>query len=155
MASARARGGRAFFFLAAFVLVLAAPAAALRTSAISAAPEYPRLPTGPGHGGGRHAAPAPAVVLPPALSPDIMPLLPSPGPDSDGSAEAPSDVMPTIPSSPSPPNPDALLPDSALAPFGSAPAVAAQSRAPPPSPTTVAAAWALPVAVGLVAMWLV
>ncbi|EAY77154.1 hypothetical protein OsI_05120 [Oryza sativa Indica Group] len=158
MASARARGGRAFFLLVLVLVVLAAPAAALRTSAISAAPEYPRLPTGPGHGGGRHAAPAPAAVLPPApaLSPDIMPLLPSPGPDSDGSAEAPSDVMPTIPSSPSPPNPDALLPDSALAPFGSAPAVSAQSRAPPPSTTTAAAAaWALPVAVGLVAMWLV
>ncbi|XP_040375796.1 classical arabinogalactan protein 26-like [Oryza brachyantha] len=158
MATARARGGRACAALVALVLLLLPllhDAAALRTSAISAAPEYPhphpRLAA-------RHAASAapalPPTAAAPALSPDIMPLLPSPGPDSDGAAAAaPSDVMPTIQSSPSPPNPDALEPDSALAPFGSAPAVAAQSLAPPPPPPSMA--WALPVGAGLVAMWLV
>ncbi|KAG8053990.1 hypothetical protein GUJ93_ZPchr0001g31043 [Zizania palustris] len=144
MARARARGGQVF--LVAVVLLHAAcaatPAAALRTSAISAAPEYPH----PRQPGDRHAA---AVALPPALSPDIMPLLPSPG--ADGDAAPPSDVVPTIPSSPSPPNPDALLPDSAPAPFGSAPAVAAQSTTPPPPLARVA--WSL--AAGLLSMWLV
>lgn len=156
MASARARGGRAFFLLVLVLVVLAAPARAadvghLRGAGVPAAPHRAGPRRREARGARARGGPPPA----PALSPDIMPLLPSPGPDSDGSAEAPSDVMPTIPSSPSPPNPDALLPDSALAPFGSAPAVAAQSRAPPPSTTTAAAARGAPVAVGLVAMWLV
>ncbi|KAB8085128.1 hypothetical protein EE612_007868 [Oryza sativa] len=155
MASARARGGRAFFLLVLVLVVLAAPAAALRTSAISAAPEYPRLPTGPGHGGGRHAAPAPAAVLPPAPAlAGHNAAAPVPGARLRRLRRGAVRRHAHHPSSP--PNPDALLPDSALAPFGSAPAVAAQSRAPPPSTTTAAAAaWALPVAVGLVAMWLV
>nr|XP_009770112.1 PREDICTED: classical arabinogalactan protein 26 [Nicotiana sylvestris] len=42
----------------------------------------------------------------PALSPDISPLFPSPG----GSELAPTDsTLPLIPSSPSPPNPDAMI----------------------------------------------
>ncbi|MCD9558763.1 hypothetical protein HAX54_016348 [Datura stramonium] len=42
----------------------------------------------------------------PALSPDISPLFPSPG----GSELAPTDSsLPLIPSSPSPPNPDAMI----------------------------------------------
>ena len=62
------------------------------------------------------------------LSPDISPLLPSPG----GTLPAPTSFsMPTIPANPSPPNPDdeflAPGPDSALSPFGSLPA---SSRAP-------------------------
>jgi hypothetical protein len=107
----------------------ACAASALRASAISAAPEYP-VPRHPSHSA-------------PALSPDIMPLLPSPASD---------DAVPTIQSSPSPPNPDALEPDSAFAPLGYAPAVAAQSRAPAPLRT---APWALPVGMLLLAMWLV
>ncbi|XP_022723112.1 classical arabinogalactan protein 25-like [Durio zibethinus] len=52
------------------------------------------------------------------LSPDIVPLLPSPGEvvPTTGSS------MPTIPSTPSPPNPDDLMaagPGSAFSPFGS------------------------------------
>ncbi|KAG8079024.1 hypothetical protein GUJ93_ZPchr0007g6249 [Zizania palustris] len=143
MARARARSGGQVFLVALVLLhaaCAATPAAAMRTSAISAAPESPH----PRQPGGRHAA----AALPPALSPDIMPMLPSPSAGAD--AAPPSDVVPTIPSSLSPPNPDALEPDSALAPFGSAPAIAAQSAAPPP-PARVA--WAL--AVGLLAMWLV
>ncbi|KAL3359324.1 hypothetical protein AABB24_016072, partial [Solanum stoloniferum] len=50
---------------------------------------------------------APALLPnPPALSPDISPLFPSPG----GSELAPTDSsLPLIPSSPSPPNPDAMI----------------------------------------------
>ncbi|CAM0884800.1 unnamed protein product [Alopecurus aequalis] len=153
MARAGARGRR-HLLLAALLLCVActsAPgvaAAALRASAISAAPSpspssHP-LPR-PRHG--VHPS------VPPALSPDIMPLLPSPGPGD--AALAPSDAAATIPSSPSPPNPDALEPDSAFAPFSSAaPAtVAAQSSASRPAPPR--AAWAALSAVVLVAaMWL-
>nr|XP_023875193.1 classical arabinogalactan protein 26-like [Quercus suber] len=62
------------------------------------------------------------------ISPDIAPLLPSPGgevPTSTGSS------IPTIPSSPSPPNPDELDllgPNSALSPSGSMPASSAESK---------------------------
>lgn len=50
---------------------------------------------------------APALLPnPPALSPDISPLFPSPG----GSELAPTDSsLPLIPSTPSPPNPDAMI----------------------------------------------
>lgn len=55
---------------------------------------------------------------PPALSPDIYPIFPSPG----GSELAPSDSSaPLIPSSPSPPNPDASAapgPGAAFSPEG-------------------------------------
>ncbi|KAE8803334.1 hypothetical protein D1007_20924 [Hordeum vulgare] len=149
---ARTGGAPRHLVLAALALCAAcacAPAGALRPSTISAAPEpspYPlRQP--------RH--PSAPSALPPSLSlsPDIMPLLPSPGPGDD--ALAPSDAAATIPSSPSPPNPDALEPDSAFAPFGSAaPAAVAgmQSSAPRPPPRM---SWALLLAVGLVAaMWL-
>ncbi|XWS39075.1 hypothetical protein CRYUN_Cryun18bG0019000 [Craigia yunnanensis] len=54
------------------------------------------------------------------LSPDIAPLLPSPG----GVVPTTGSSMPTIPSSPSPPNPDDLMaagPGSAFPPFGSLP----------------------------------
>ncbi|XP_010524766.1 PREDICTED: classical arabinogalactan protein 25-like [Tarenaya hassleriana] len=62
------------------------------------------------------------------LSPEIAPLLPSPGgahPSADGSS-----AVPTIPSSPSPPDPDTDLadPDPAFAPAASPPA---SSPAPP------------------------
>ncbi|KAJ9700126.1 hypothetical protein PVL29_005789 [Vitis rotundifolia] len=71
---------------------------------------------------------SPAVLLSPALSPlpplspDISPLFPSPGgvlPVPTGSS------MPTIPSNPSPPNPDdvvALGPGFAISPSASLPA---------------------------------
>ncbi|KAK2992666.1 hypothetical protein RJ640_014916 [Escallonia rubra] len=56
------------------------------------------------------------------LSPDVSPLLPSPG------GGVPSSSIPTIPSNPSPPNPDetpAFGPDSAFSPSGSQPDSAA------------------------------
>ncbi|XVF62673.1 hypothetical protein PTKIN_Ptkin09bG0027200 [Pterospermum kingtungense] len=61
------------------------------------------------------------------LSPDIAPLLPSPG----GAVPATGSSMPTIPSTPSPPNPDDDLlapgPGSAFPPFGSLPATSTSS----------------------------
>ncbi|XP_042010357.1 classical arabinogalactan protein 26-like [Salvia splendens] len=58
---------------------------------------------------------------PPALSPDIYPVFPSPG----GPELAPSDSsVPLIPSSPSPPNPDAFAaqgPGAAFSPLGMLP----------------------------------
>ncbi|KAK4357302.1 hypothetical protein RND71_022912 [Anisodus tanguticus] len=63
------------------------------TSSISAAPAL---------------LPNPPISAPPlpAFSPDISPLFPSPG----GSELAPTDSsLPLIPSSPSPPNPDAMI----------------------------------------------
>ncbi|OEL33761.1 hypothetical protein BAE44_0005219 [Dichanthelium oligosanthes] len=126
-----------------------APSPPLQASSISAAPAYPPLPRLPNPKQHRH----PHSALPPAmsLSPDIMPVLPSPA--KDDAAAPPSDAEPTIPSSPSPPNPDALEPNSAFAPFGYGPAVAAQSPA-PPSARVAAVAWALPVVLLLLlAMW--
>ncbi|KAK4338758.1 hypothetical protein RND71_043245 [Anisodus tanguticus] len=60
--------------------------------------------------------PNPPLSSPPlsALSPDITPLFPSPG----GSELAPSDSsLPTIPSSLSPPNPDAMVAAGPFMPF--------------------------------------
>ncbi|TKW18758.1 hypothetical protein SEVIR_5G452700v4 [Setaria viridis] len=154
MARTRPLGGR-LLLLAVLAAVLAlhhAPPSCAAWSelpalSISAAPEYPPLPRLPRqHGHHPHSALPPAAL---ALSPDIMPVLPSPA--EDGAAAPPSDAEPTIPSSPSPPNPDALEPNSAFAPSGYAPAVAAQSPAPPPA-RAATVAWALPV-VALLAMW--
>ncbi|KAJ6688991.1 hypothetical protein OIU85_005414 [Salix viminalis] len=61
------------------------------------------------------------------LSPDIAPLLPSPGGELPSPATS---SIPTIPSSPSPPNPDEAVasgPDSAFSPLG---ALLASSAAP-------------------------
>ncbi|XVE82042.1 hypothetical protein DITRI_Ditri15bG0115000 [Diplodiscus trichospermus] len=62
------------------------------------------------------------------LSPDIAPLLPSPG----GVVPTTGSSMPTIPSSPSPPNPDdsmaAAPTGSAFPPFGSLPASSTSPR---------------------------
>ncbi|KAF9677949.1 hypothetical protein SADUNF_Sadunf08G0161100 [Salix dunnii] len=61
------------------------------------------------------------------LSPDIAPLLPSPG---DALPSPTISSIPTIPSSPSPPNPDEVVasgPDSAFSPLG---ALLASSAAP-------------------------
>ncbi|OVA15081.1 hypothetical protein BVC80_949g98 [Macleaya cordata] len=85
----------------------------LETSTISASPAL--LPNPP------FSSPSPT------LSPDITPLLPSPG----GSELSPSgsSSMPTIPSNPSPPNPDemdssnpmlAVSPSGSIAPMSSA-----------------------------------
>ncbi|CAL4952789.1 unnamed protein product [Urochloa decumbens] len=158
MAWTRARGRHLLLAVLAAVLALhrhapppcaaAASWSALPASSISAAPEYPRLPS-QHHHNRRH----PHSALPPSalpLSPDIMPVLPSPA--EDGAAGPPSDAEPTIPSSPSPPNPDALEPDSAFAPSGYAPAVAA-AQSPAPPPPARAAWWALPVGAALLAMW--
>ncbi|OMO53744.1 hypothetical protein CCACVL1_28392 [Corchorus capsularis] len=65
------------------------------------------------------------------LSPDIAPLLPSPG----GVVPTTGSSMPTIPSSPSPPNPDDLMAEgpggSAFPPFGSFPASSSSSNLAP------------------------
>jgi hypothetical protein len=157
MARTRAPGARLLLLAAVATVLLAlhhAPSpcaawtAALPASTISAAPEYPPLPRLPTRHHHHHSALPPA---PQGLSPDIMPVLPSPA--EDGAAAPPSDAEPTIPSSPSPPNPDALEPNSAFAPSGHAPAVAAQSPAPPPARAAAAVAWALPTVVALLAMW--
>ncbi|EOY06386.1 hypothetical protein QUC31_016308 [Theobroma cacao] len=62
------------------------------------------------------------------LSPDIAPLFPSPG----GVVPTTGSSMPTIPSSPSPPNPDDVMaagPDSAaFPPFGSLPGFSTSHR---------------------------
>ncbi|CAK7332869.1 unnamed protein product [Dovyalis caffra] len=77
------------------------------------------------------------------LSPDIAPLLPSPG----GVLPSPTESsIPTIPSTPSPPNPDEVVapgPDSALSPLGALPA----SSAAPQSLINFS------VAVGFIAYW--
>ncbi|KAF8006583.1 hypothetical protein BT93_K0782 [Corymbia citriodora subsp. variegata] len=64
----------------------------------------------------------------PALSPDIAPLLPSPGSEAAAPGES---TLPIIPSSPSPPNPDDMLapgpnalPPSGALPISSSPRVA-------------------------------
>ncbi|KAL1542675.1 classical arabinogalactan protein 26-like [Salvia divinorum] len=65
---------------------------------------------------------------PPALSPDIYPVFPSPG----GPELAPSDSsVPLIPSSPSPPNPDAFAaqgPGAAFSPMGMLPDSSSHGR---------------------------
>ncbi|XP_062150349.1 classical arabinogalactan protein 25 [Alnus glutinosa] len=79
------------------------------------------------------------------LSPDILPLLPSPG----GAVPPTGFSMPTIPSSPSPPNPDELVapgPDSAFSPLGSLPASAA-------APKVLVSYLNTAVFVGLAAYW--
>jgi len=62
------------------------------------------------------------------LSPDIAPLLPSPG----GVLPSPTvSSVPTIPSTRSPPNPDEVVapgPDSAFSPLGALPASSASPR---------------------------
>ncbi|KAL4290163.1 hypothetical protein GQ457_14G014050 [Hibiscus cannabinus] len=61
------------------------------------------------------------------LSPDVAPLLPSPG----GMVPTTGTSMPTIPSTPSPPNPDDFIapgPDSAFPPFRSLPASSTSPR---------------------------
>eukprot|EP00268_Persea_americana_P036201 TRINITY_DN3569_c0_g1_i1.p1 TRINITY_DN3569_c0_g1~~TRINITY_DN3569_c0_g1_i1.p1 ORF type:complete len:153 (+),score=24.74 TRINITY_DN3569_c0_g1_i1:198-656(+) len=75
-----------------------------------------------------------SVPLPPELAPDISPLLPSPR----GVAPSPGDLMPTIPSNRSPPNPDALAgpgPNTEVSPSGSVTSLAPSSS----SPVSVAA----------------
>lgn len=107
-----------FSAFAALLLVVGKPRPAhslplkLKTSTISAAPGI--LPYDPKFSS-----------LAPALAPDVMPVFPTPG----GSAAAPpAGSLPTIPSSPSPPNPDELQPNSATAPSGSAALTSAAAR---------------------------
>ncbi|KAF8387929.1 hypothetical protein HHK36_026591 [Tetracentron sinense] len=102
-----------WFLLPLFVAFMISPSLSLSSShlrlesyAISAAPAL--LPSSP-------------ISPSPNLSPDITPLFPSPGavvvPSPTGSSS-----MPTIPSNPSPPNPDEMLapgPDLAFSPSGS------------------------------------
>ncbi|KAJ4727594.1 classical arabinogalactan protein 26-like [Melia azedarach] len=88
-------------------------------STISAAPAF--LPS---------TAPLPSPsASAPTLSPDITPLFPTP----KGMAPSPAaSSLPTIPSSPSPPNPDDLLapgPQTAFAPSGLLPASSSVSLA--------------------------
>ncbi|EMS61043.1 hypothetical protein TRIUR3_28574 [Triticum urartu] len=135
-------------FCAACACTPDAHADAPRSSTISASPEpspYPLLQ--PRHGNRHACAPAGAIALP-----NIMLLLPSPGPGND--ALAPSDAAATIPSNPSPPNPNAVEPDSAFVPLGPA-ARAAVARMQSSTPMPPDVAWAVLPAVGLmVTMWL-
>uniref|UniRef100_A0A5B7B9R3 Classical arabinogalactan protein 26-like n=1 Tax=Davidia involucrata TaxID=16924 RepID=A0A5B7B9R3_DAVIN len=92
------------------MVFMAYPSSSLPTSTISAAPAF--LPNPP-------SLSSPPL---PTLSPDINPLLPSPG----GAGLSPTESsVPTIPSSPSPPNPDATAvapgPGMAFSPSGSLP----------------------------------
>ncbi|KAI4319431.1 hypothetical protein MLD38_033028 [Melastoma candidum] len=94
----------------------------LRISTISAAPAV--LPSSP--------ASSHLLPLPPALSPDVEPLLPSPG-GSSGSESPSESILPIIPSSPSPPNPDdvaAPQPELALGPSSSLPVSASLANQP-------------------------
>uniref|UniRef100_A0A6M2EBN9 Classical arabinogalactan protein 26 n=1 Tax=Populus davidiana TaxID=266767 RepID=A0A6M2EBN9_9ROSI len=79
-----------------------------RISTISAAPAL--LPVAP-------------LSSPPTLSPDIEPLLPTPGAGAPSPTES---SLPTIPSSPSPPNPSDIVPPGparfSISPSGSLPA---------------------------------
>ncbi|KAM7488215.1 hypothetical protein LguiB_025699 [Lonicera macranthoides] len=96
------------------------------------------------------AAPAILPTPPPSpykeLSPDIIPLLPSPG------GKVPSSTIssvPTIPSNPSPPNPDETVvfgPESAFSPFGSLPVSAAM-------PVNVSRSLNFGVFVGVLGWW--
>ncbi|CAK9178052.1 unnamed protein product [Ilex paraguariensis] len=105
----------------------------LPTSTISAAPAV--LPEAP-------------LSSPPTLSPDISPLFPSPG----GSELSPSQSsVPIIPSSPSPPNPDAMVapgPFMAFSPSGSLPASSA-------IPRNVSETLSLVMGLGLLGFWLI
>ncbi|XP_010507831.1 PREDICTED: classical arabinogalactan protein 26-like [Camelina sativa] len=78
-------------------------------STISAAPSF--LPE----------APTSFSASPPAMSPDVSPLFPTPGSSEMSPSPSEASVMPTIPSSLSPPNPDAVSPDPLLefSPVGS------------------------------------
>ncbi|XP_074302900.1 classical arabinogalactan protein 26-like [Silene latifolia] len=60
---------------------------------------------------------SPVTSPPPGLSPDIIPLFPTPGSRSDSS---PDSSLPVIPSSLSPPDPDSqdTHPESSIAPSG-------------------------------------
>ncbi|KAF8074378.1 hypothetical protein N665_1107s0017 [Sinapis alba] len=80
-------------------------------STISAAPSF--LPEAPSS---FSASPPPE-----AMSPDISPLFPTPGSSEMSPSPSESSAMPTIPSSLSPPNPDAVARDPLLdtSPVGS------------------------------------
>lgn len=88
-------------------------------SSYSQSEPIPKVPT-------HSSSPATLTDPPPSslspiqeLSPDISPLLPSPG----GALPTPADSdIPTIPSNPSPPNPDDVIapgPFNAFSPYGS------------------------------------
>ncbi|XP_031259159.1 classical arabinogalactan protein 26 [Pistacia vera] len=107
-------------FLATFMLfitIFSSTQIHAQVSTISAAPAF--LPS----------APIP-IASTPTLSPDITPLFPTP----KGMAPSPTESsLPTIPSSPSPPNPDVMIapgPELALSPFGSLPVSSSVSAAP-------------------------
>ncbi|XP_058758330.1 classical arabinogalactan protein 25-like [Vicia villosa] len=102
------------FYLVLMIIMVFMPSPLLSSySQSQPLPELPTLPT-------LSSDPSPSSLLPSqALSPDIVPLLPSSG----GALPTPtgSDI-PTIPSNPSPPNPDDIIapgPFSAFAPYGS------------------------------------
>lgn len=89
-------------------------------SSYSQSDPIPELPTLPTTSSATKTDPSPSSISPfQNLSPEIAPLLPSPG----GALPTPtgSDI-PTIPSNPSPPNPDDVIapgPFYAFAPYGS------------------------------------
>ncbi|XP_042429448.1 classical arabinogalactan protein 26 [Zingiber officinale] len=109
-----AGGGSCSWLLLALLLLLAAKPAPcccafplkFKASAISAPPAI--LPSFPEFG-----------ATAPALPPDVMPAFPTPG-----GGGAPQSSFPTIPSSPSPPNPDELQLGSEVAPAAALTSVA-------------------------------
>ncbi|KAJ1414265.1 classical arabinogalactan protein 26-like [Sesbania bispinosa] len=102
--------------LALMIIISFMPSPLLSSYSSPPIPKVPTLSSSPAS----LTEPPPSTLSPfQELSPDIAPLLPSPG----GALPTPagSDI-PTIPSNPSPPNPDDMIapgPLSALSPFGS------------------------------------
>ncbi|XP_057957473.1 pectinesterase inhibitor 10 [Malania oleifera] len=101
-----------FWFLLAFIMALAAPLPSLSSSHVKSPASAPASPPNP-------------ILLPSSpqpASPDISPLLPSPGGAGSSASPVEYPFVPTIPASASPPNPDQEgAPDSAsaLLPSGS------------------------------------
>ncbi|XP_022761204.1 classical arabinogalactan protein 25-like [Durio zibethinus] len=113
-----------FWFLLLFIIMsfmASSPLLSLASSSSQLSSDTPTIPASP------ESMSDPPMSPFQELSPDIAPLLPSPG----GVVPTTGSSMPTIPSSPSPPNPDdsmAAGPGSAFPPFGSLPASATSPR---------------------------
>ncbi|KAK7359646.1 hypothetical protein VNO77_01608 [Canavalia gladiata] len=127
----------------AFMIIMAFMPSPLLSSYLQPSPKVPTLSSSPA----TLTDPPPSPLSPfQALSPDIAPLLPSPGgvlPTPTGSD------IPIIPSNPSPPNPDDIIapgPLSALSPFGSMPGSSG-------APRSLVGSIATPVFAGLAAYW--
>ncbi|CAL9068288.1 unnamed protein product [Musa banksii] len=127
-----------FSALATFLLLVTTPRPShsfplpLKTFTISAAPAL--LPSTPEFSSSA-----------PALAPDTMPVFPTPG---GRAGTPPISSLPIIPSSPSPPNPDEIQPNSAVAPSGSTNLTSAAAHS-----TWSSGRVGMAVACGLALMW--